>query len=92
MLARTGTPKVSPHIRKVFTNPLVLNSDYDATRAEAAIESGAADALSFGRPFLANPDLPRRIREGLPLNQGDIKTWWRTRGRRRGSARPRSRR
>ena len=73
----TSVPKVSPLIRKVFTAPLVLNSDYDAARAEAAIESGAADAISFGRPFLANPDLPRRVREGLPLNQGDIKTWYR---------------
>ena len=72
----TEVPKVSPQIRKVFRGPLVLNSEYDATRAQEALTSGVADAISFGRPFLANPDLPRRMREGLPLNEWNVKTWY----------------
>jgi 2,4-dienoyl-CoA reductase-like NADH-dependent reductase (Old Yellow Enzyme family) len=72
----TDVPKVSPLIRKVFKAKLVLNSEYDAARAEEALRSGLADAISFGRPFLANPDLPRRYAEGLPLNEWNVKTWY----------------
>jgi N-ethylmaleimide reductase len=72
----TDVPKVSPHIRKVFGGPLVLNSDYTVERAQAALSEGIADAITFGRPFLANPDLPRRLAEGLPLNAVDPRTWY----------------
>jgi 2,4-dienoyl-CoA reductase-like NADH-dependent reductase (Old Yellow Enzyme family) len=74
---KTDVPKISPQIREVFSGPLVLNSDYDTVEeAQAAIDTGIADAISFGRTFLANPDLPRRLREGAALNQGDPKTWY----------------
>ncbi|MFW2831464.1 alkene reductase [Sphingomonas sp. ID0503] len=59
---------VAPEIRKVFSRTLILNSDYDRAKADAALSSGAADAIAFGRPFIANPDLPRRLAEGLPYN------------------------
>jgi N-ethylmaleimide reductase len=72
----SDVPPVSPHIRKVFNAPLVLNSDFDAVRAQEALDSGVADAIAFGRPFLANPDLPHRLAEGLALNPGDMKTWY----------------
>lgn len=74
---KTDVPRLSPAIRRVFTGPLVVNSDY-FTRAEAqaAIDSGVADAVSFGRAFLANPDLPERLRSGAPLNQWDMATWY----------------
>ncbi len=74
---RTDVPRLSPRIREVFAGPLVLNSDYDtAGAAQAAIDSGVADAISFGRTFLANPDLPERLRTGAPLNTSDMKTWY----------------
>jgi len=73
---RSDVPAVSPDIRKVFHRPLVLNSDYTRGRAQQAFDSGVADAIAFGRPFLANPDLPRRLAEGLPLNPDDMKTWY----------------
>jgi 2,4-dienoyl-CoA reductase-like NADH-dependent reductase (Old Yellow Enzyme family) len=74
---KTDVPKVSPQIRDVFAGPLVLNSDYDtAAEAQAAIDAGTADAITFGRTFLANPDLPTRLREGAALNPGDPKTWY----------------
>ncbi|MEO5865996.1 MAG: alkene reductase [Sphingomonas sp.] len=74
---RTDVPRLSPRIREVFTNPLVLNSDYfTADAAQAKIESGVADAISFGRAFLANPDLPERLRSGAPLNEADMATWY----------------
>ncbi|TXC72289.1 alkene reductase [Sphingomonas ginsenosidivorax] len=74
---KTDVPKISPQIREVFSGPLVLNSDYRTVdEAQAAIDSGVADAIAFGRTFLANPDLPERLRTGAPLNQDDMKTWY----------------
>jgi N-ethylmaleimide reductase len=73
---KSDRPPVAPLIRKVFKGPLVLNSDYDFERGQAAIASGSADAITFGRPFLANPDLPYRFAEKLALNPDDQKTWY----------------
>jgi len=77
--AQTDVPKLSPRIREVFTGPLILNQDYDPDKAQADLDSGVADAISFGRPFLANPDLVERFRQGAPLNAPDVKTFY-TRG------------
>jgi 2,4-dienoyl-CoA reductase-like NADH-dependent reductase (Old Yellow Enzyme family) len=52
---------VAPFIRKAFAGPLVLNSDYTLERAEAALAAEEADAISFGRPFISNPDLVERL-------------------------------
>ena len=74
---RTDVPKLSPAIREVFDRPLVVNSDYfTAEAAQAALDSGVADAVSFGRAFLANPDLPERLRTGAPLNESNFRTWY----------------
>ena len=74
---RTDVPKLSPAIRQVFSNPLVLNSDYTTVaEAQAVIDAGTADAISFGRTFIANPDLPERLRTGAPLNDGNPRTWY----------------
>lgn len=64
----TDAPRQSPMMRPHFNGSLVLNSDYTPARAQADLDSGLADAISFGRPFLANPDLVERLREGAPLN------------------------
>lgn len=74
---RTDVPRLSPAIRTVFDGPLVVNSDY-TTRdaAQAVIDAGTADAVSFGRTFLANPDLPERLRTGAPLNESNMATWY----------------
>ncbi len=74
---RTEVPALSPRIREVFTPPLVLNSDYaTAAEAQAKLDEGVADAISFGRTFLANPDLPERLRTGAALNKDDMRTWY----------------
>jgi 2,4-dienoyl-CoA reductase-like NADH-dependent reductase (Old Yellow Enzyme family) len=73
---KTDVPPVSPKIREVFRGPLVLNSDYTKERAEAAVARGLADAITFGRPFIANPDLPLRLARGLPLAKDDMATWY----------------
>jgi N-ethylmaleimide reductase len=73
---KSDRPPVAPLIRKAFKGPLVLNSDYDFNRAQAAIAAHAADAITFGRRFLANPDLPQRFARNLALNPDDQKTWY----------------
>ncbi len=72
----TDVPKLSPRIREVFPGPLVLNQDYTQATAEADLASGLADAVAFGRPFIANPDLVERFRRGAPLAKDDQKTWY----------------
>jgi len=73
---RTEVPKQSPAIREAFKGPLVLNSDYGVEDGQADLDVGRADAISYGRPFLANPDLVERFRQGAPLNEGEMKTWY----------------
>ena len=73
---KASVPPVSPHIREAFAGPLVLNSDYDGASGQRELDEGRADAIAFGRTFLANPDLPARFRTGADLNKDDPKTWY----------------
>jgi 2,4-dienoyl-CoA reductase-like NADH-dependent reductase (Old Yellow Enzyme family) len=74
---RSDVPRLSPEIRKVFEGPLVLNSDYFTLEAaQERIDAGVADAISFGRSFLANPDLPARLANGAALNEAGMATWY----------------
>ncbi|HEY0747204.1 MAG TPA: alkene reductase [Steroidobacteraceae bacterium] len=73
---KSDRPPVAPLIRKAFKGLLVLNSDFDFARGQAAVAAGAADAITFGRKFLANPDLPDRFAKDIALNAGDQKTWY----------------
>ncbi|WP_341963391.1 alkene reductase [Pseudomonas sp. RC10] len=72
----TEVPRLSPVIRKRFKGPIILNSDYDLASAQADLNSGLADAISFGRPFLANPDLVERLKVGAPLNPDHMETYY----------------
>ena len=67
-------PPVLPTIRRNFHGVLFTNGGYDADKAEAAIAAKEADAVAFGVPFLANPDLVRRWRHGRELNAPDFAT------------------
>ena len=58
-------------LRSCFAGPYISNNGYDLAHAQAAIGDGAADLVAFGVPFLANPDLVRRYRDNLPLNEPD---------------------
>jgi N-ethylmaleimide reductase len=72
----TDVPKLSPEIRKVFSGPLILNQDYTLAEAQADLDSGLADGIAFGRPFIANPDLVERLRTDAPLAKDDQPTWY----------------
>ena len=63
-------------VRKAFRGVLVGNMGYTPDEAQAAVQGGTVDAIAFGTPFLANPDLPRRIREKAPLNEANAKSFY----------------
>ncbi|MEN9535599.1 MAG: hypothetical protein RIR37_872, partial [Verrucomicrobiota bacterium] len=63
-------------IRKIYQGKLIANMGYDAKEANEAIGAGKVDAVAFGTSFLANPDLPERIRCGAPLNEPDPSTFY----------------
>ncbi|QDT14346.1 alkene reductase [Alienimonas californiensis] len=71
--------KIDAAGREQFNGTLILNGGYTGDSAREAIASGKCDAITFGTPFLANPDLPRRLREGAELNESNPNTWY-TRG------------
>ena len=71
-----GAPRLSPALRASFRGTFIANGGYDASTATGAIERGDADLVSFGRPFIANPDLVARFRAGAPVAVPDPSTFY----------------
>jgi N-ethylmaleimide reductase len=72
-----GTPMTLAEFRTVFKGPLMGNCGYVQDTAEAAIQNQDADLISFGRPFLSNPDLVERFANGWPLNPpAELDVWY----------------
>lgn len=69
--AAMGAPPVPRAIKRIirerFEGTLILSGGYDRQRAEADLGEGLGDLIAFGRPFIANPDLVDRLRDGLPI-------------------------
>lgn len=63
-------------LRAMFKGAYLANNGYTFETGSAAIRESAADLIAFGVQFLANPDLVRRFREALPLNQADRNTFY----------------
>ncbi len=63
-------------IRAHYRGVLIANMGYTASEAAAAIDAGQIDAVAFGSSFLANPDLPERIKLGAALNQPNPATFY----------------
>lgn len=61
-------------VRAAFSGRIVYAGRYTAERGARLVDAGLADLIAFGRPFIANPDLPRRIARGWPLNSVDPAT------------------
>jgi N-ethylmaleimide reductase len=68
------TGELLAEVRRRFPGTLITNGGYDGERAENDLASGVADLVSFGRPFIANPDLPERLRTGAPIADLDAGT------------------
>jgi N-ethylmaleimide reductase len=64
----SAPPSVAKMFRTVFQGPLIASGGFDRYKAGSVIADGAADAIAFGRAFLANPDLPRRLSIDAHLN------------------------
>ena len=63
-------------LRSRYEGNYIANGGYDGERASEAVESGYATAVAFGRPFIANPDLPERIRIGADMNEPNQETFY----------------
>jgi N-ethylmaleimide reductase len=71
-----GTNVPTAALRTLFHRALIVNGGYTGEKAETTIRSAQADLIAFGVPFLANPDLPKRLKEGAALNAPDVKTFY----------------
>ena len=73
---RPAIRQLVPVIQRAFKAALILNSDYSLDDASQALRLGEADAIAFGRAFLANPDLPSRFVRRAALNVPDAETFY----------------
>ena len=69
-----GLDSISRTMRDHFGGVFIVNEKYDRNLALEAVDYGAADMVSFGTLYISNPDLVRRLKEDLPLNETNWKT------------------
>ena len=74
--ARDHAPFDYAALRRRFTGAWIVNNGYTPSMAMGAVASGTADAVAFGKAFIANPDLVRRLREDAPLNPPQRETFY----------------
>ena len=72
----TKAPRLGPDLKTAFGGVYIANEGFSRDDAEATIEAGEADAVAFGKLFIANPDLPRRFSLGAPLNAWNAETFY----------------
>ncbi|MBM3786505.1 MAG: alkene reductase [Acidobacteria bacterium] len=76
-LMRVPGFEIAPALRAAFTNgAFFLGGGYDYESAQRELASGGAGAIVFGKPFIANPDLPARFRNSIPLAVPDSSTFY----------------
>lgn len=61
-------PVAAANLKPIFGGPVIAAGGFDGKGAEGIVREGKVDMVGFGRHFIANPDLPRRLKEGLSLN------------------------
>ncbi|WP_258725848.1 alkene reductase [Cellulomonas sp. NS3] len=64
------------HMRKRFGGPVIANEEMDHAGGARLIEAGVADAVAFGRDYIATPDLAERIAAGQPWNEQNLRTFY----------------
>jgi 2,4-dienoyl-CoA reductase-like NADH-dependent reductase (Old Yellow Enzyme family) len=75
---KLGDDSLGPKLKAVFGGTYIANEGFDGETAQAALDAGWADAVAFGKTFIANPDLVERLRTGAPLNPPDFSTFYAT--------------
>jgi 2,4-dienoyl-CoA reductase-like NADH-dependent reductase (Old Yellow Enzyme family) len=71
-----GDDSIGPQLKQAFGGIWIANERFNQATAEAAIAAGEADAVAFGKAFIANPDLPRRLALNAPLNRWNTETFY----------------
>ena len=71
-----GDNRIGPHLKAAFGGSYIANEGFTQVTANQVLAAGEADAVAFGVPLLANPDLPARFRKNAPLNQPDQSTFY----------------
>lgn len=72
----TGANRLGPYLKKCFGGVFIANEGFTYDSAEAVVAAGEADAVAFGKPFIANPDLPARFAQNARLNVPDPNTFY----------------
>jgi N-ethylmaleimide reductase len=67
---------VTPYFRKIYTGTLITNGDYDHPKGDSILANADADLVSFGKLFIANPDLPKRFELNASLNAPNPRTFY----------------
>jgi 2,4-dienoyl-CoA reductase-like NADH-dependent reductase (Old Yellow Enzyme family) len=67
---------LGPQLKQQFGGVYIANERFTKDQANAWLESGKADAVAFGVPFIANPDLPERLQKDAPLNEAHPETFY----------------
>ncbi|MES2821323.1 MAG: alkene reductase [Pseudomonadota bacterium] len=67
---------LAPHLKALFGGVYIANEAFTKASANAWLASGKADAVAFGVPFIANPDLPARLAQDAPLNVPQPQTFY----------------
>jgi N-ethylmaleimide reductase len=75
-IAEAQAPLASRELSKIFRGPVIAAGGFNPDTAEASVAHGDASLIAFGRHFIANPDLPKRIKLDLPLNPYDRSTFY----------------
>jgi len=73
---READDSLSPSLKEAFGGVFIANERFSKEQANAWLASGKADAAAFGVPFIANPDLPERLRQDAPLNEAHSDTFY----------------
>jgi N-ethylmaleimide reductase len=76
VIAEGAAPVAAHQLRKIFKGTIIAAGGFEPASAEAILQSGDADLVSFGRYFVSNPDLPFRISQALPLSRYDRDTFY----------------
>ncbi|WDD91916.1 alkene reductase [Burkholderia sp. FERM BP-3421] len=71
-----GNEPIGPQLKQAFGGPFIANESFTLDGAQQALASGEADAVAWGKLFIANPDLPRRFELNAPLNQPNPATFY----------------
>ena len=72
----TGAGRIGAHLKQLFKGVFIANEGFTAATANQALAAGEADAVAFGKSFIANPNLPARLRSGAALNLPDQPTFY----------------